>query len=308
MLKGILFALSKNEQARRFVTHFGPARRFARRFVAGETLDEAIAAVRVLNSRGLLATLDHLGENVTSEAEARASAGEILNMLDRIASAPVQSHVSLKITQMGLDLSPQLCQENVEHILRKAGSGGNFVRIDMEDSNYTERTLALFYRMRFIHPNVGIVIQSMLRRSESDIRKLVQIGAKVRLVKGAYLEPPDLAFPDKRDVDANYIKLTEMLLSDEARKQGGHPAIATHDPHIIAHVKEFAREHAIPPDAFEFQFLYGIRRDLQDSLVKEGYRVRIYVPYGDAWYPYFMRRLAERPANLYFILRHFFRS
>lgn len=308
MLKGILFALSHNARARRFLTRFGPARRLARRFVAGEAMDDAIAAVRALNSRGLLATLDHLGENVTSEAEARAAAGEILLLLDRIQTAGVQSHVSIKLTQMGLDVSPKLCRENVEQILKKARAANNFVRVDMEDSNYTERTLGLFYQLRFIYPNVGIVIQSMLRRSESDVQKLGQIGAKVRLVKGAYLEPPDVAFPAKRDVDANYVTLMETLLGDEARKRGGYPAIATHDSRIVAHARKFARNHAIPPDGYEFQFLYGIRRDLQDSLVMEGYRVRIYVPYGDAWYPYFMRRLAERPANAYFILRHFFRA
>ncbi|MGH8103766.1 MAG: proline dehydrogenase family protein [bacterium] len=307
MIKSILFALSGSARARRCVTRFGPARRFSRRFVAGETMDDAMAACRALNARGLLATLDHLGENVTTESEATACGGEILTLLDKICDAGVLSHVSIKLTQMGLAISPKLCEKQVEQILKKARSNGNFVRIDMEGSAYTEPTLQLFYRLRFLYPNVGTVIQSMLRRSESDAQKLVQLGAKVRLVKGAYLEPADIAFPRKRDVDANYIRLMEMLLSEDAIKRGGYPAIATHDPKMVRHAKRLAKDMNIPRDAFEFQMLYGIRRDLQDALVKEGFKVRVYVPYGDAWYPYFMRRLAERPANLFFILRQIFR-
>ena len=307
-MRAFFLWMSRSIRLRRLIMRIGFARRAALRFVAGETIDDAIAAIRTLNANGILATVDHLGENVATEADARRAAQSYVAMLDRIGKEGVKSHASLKLTQLGLDIGDEFCRENVACVVRKAKEVGTFIRIDMESSDYTDRTLAVFRSLRREFDNVGIVIQSYLYRSKDDIAALCQEGASVRLCKGAYNEPPDKAFPKKADVDANYVALTRKLLSDEARARGAYGAIATHDPKMIDAAKAYAAEHNVPRKQFEFQMLYGIRRDLQQQLAKEGYTMRVYVPYGAEWYPYFMRRLAERPANVWFILRNLFRG
>jgi len=307
-MRAFFLWMSRSIRLRRLIMRIGFARRAALRFVAGETIDDAIAAIRTLNANGILATVDHLGENVATEADARRAAQSYVAVLDRIGKEGVKSHASLKLTQLGLDIGDEFCRENVACVVRKAKEAGTFIRIDMESSDYTDRTLAVFRSLRREFDNVGIVIQSYLYRSKDDIAALCQEGASVRLCKGAYNEPPDKAFPKKADVDANYVALTRKLLSDEARARGAYGAIATHDPKMIDAAKAYAAEHNVPRKQFEFQMLYGIRRDLQQQLAKEGYTMRVYVPYGAEWYPYFMRRLAERPANVWFILRNLFRG
>ncbi len=307
-MRAVFLWMSGSPFLRRSISGLGFARRAALRFVAGETIDDAIAVIRALNAGGLLATVDHLGENVASEADARCAADDYLAVLDRIGKESVQSHASLKLTQLGLDIGIEFCRENVARLARKAKEVGTFIRIDMESSAYTARTLDVFYSLRQEFDNVGIVIQSYLYRSQDDIAALCAAGANVRLCKGAYNEPPDRAFPRKADVDANYVALAQMLMSDAVRARGTYAAIATHDPKMIDAAKAYAAEHRVPRDRFEFQMLYGIRRDLQQQLVKEGYTVRVYVPYGTEWYPYFMRRLAERPANVGFVLRNLLRG
>jgi len=288
----------------RSILKFGWAKRTARRFVAGETAEEALQVIRKLNDRGFLATLDHLGENVNSEVEARTAAEEYLKLLPKIAELGLQSHVSLKLTQMGLDIGMDLCRENVERIIAKAEELKNSVRIDIEGSEYTTRTFDLFAELRGKYKNVGAALQANLRRSEQDLKNLIELGANVRLTKGAYKEPPQIAYQKKREVDANYIKLMGMLLSPEARAKGAYAAIATHDERMIAQAKELAARNDISKEEFEFQMLLGIRGRLAERLANEGYRMRIYVSYGTEWYPYYMRRLAERPANLLFILKN----
>jgi len=309
MMRAMLLKLSQNHTMQSAFSRYRFAQRAARRFIAGERLEEAIAVVRELNAKNILATLDHLGENTTNEREAIAAADEYLKILDAIARTGVQSEISLKLTQMGLDISYELCLQNMRRIVERARQYQNFVCIDMESSAYTDRTLDLYERLRREgFDNVGPVIQAYLRRSERDIEKLIEWGARVRLCKGAYQEPPEIAFPKKRDVDANYLKLLEKLFSPRAQEQGVYPAIATHDEKIIRWALQYVRAHKIPTDRFEFQMLYGIRRDLQIHLAQAGYRVRVYVSYGTHWYPYFMRRLAERPANVLFVLRNLFRE
>jgi len=306
--KSLLLRLSRSAPLRDFIVGFSVARRMSRRFVAGETLEEAIEAIRSLNQRGILATIDHLGEDVTSQEEARQAVEEYLRALDGLAESGVDSGVSLKLTQMGLDIDQSFCQENVAQIVEKAKRHGIFVRIDIEGSPHTERTIQVYRALRQRYDNVGIAIQSYLYRSEDDVRQMIPQGLNVRLCKGAYDEPPDIAFPDKKDVDANLIKLMEMLLTEEARKAGCYPALATHDEKIINWCKEHVRKEGIGKEEFEFQMLYGIRPQLQEELADQGYRVRAYVPYGDSWYPYFMRRLAERPANLFFLLKNLLKA
>jgi proline dehydrogenase len=252
--------------------------------------------------------LDHLGENITSEIEARDATCEILDLLAAIEDHDTQSGVSVKLTQLGLDMSPALAAENLVRILDRAAQVDRFVRIDMESSDYIQITLDLFEELWSHYKNVGVVIQSYLYRSADDVARLVDLGASVRLVKGAYDEPPDLAYPDKADTDANFVRLMEQLFSEEAQANGAFPAIATHDTKLIDWTKDHARRQGIPQDRFEFQMLYGIRSGLQRQLAAEGYRVRAYVPYGEQWYPYFMRRLAERPANVLFLLRNLLRA
>ncbi len=308
LMRNFFLALSRSERLRQVMVRFGPARAMARRFVAGETLEEAVQAVQALNRDGLLATLDHLGENVTSEHEARDATTEILDLLDAIAAHDLGSGVSLKLTQLGMDLSPALAAENLERIVARAAEIGRFVRIDMESFEYVQPTLDLFAGLWPRYKNVGVVIQAYLYRSADDVARLVQMGASVRLVKGAYDEPPEVAYPDKADTDANYVRLLEQLFCDEARANGVFPAIATHDEQIIHWAVDHTRQQGIAPDRFEFQMLYGIRAGLQRSLAAGGYRVRAYVPYGAQWVPYFMRRLAERPANIVFVVRNLFRA
>jgi proline dehydrogenase len=305
LLRAGLHWLSERPSVFRFVRSNGFARKLAARFVAGETVEAAVTAVTALNALGTAATLDALGESVTDARLARAARDTYLATLDRIAQAGAQSHVSVKLTQVGIDIDEQLCVDNMRAIIARAQQHRSFVRIDMEGSAYTARTLRLFTE-RF-HPEfgetVGIVLQSYLRRTAGDVEEMIARRARVRLCKGAYQEPPDLAFPDKADVDANYVACMMQLL-----ERGNYPAIATHDEAILARAKAFTRERAIPVDRYEFQMLYGVRRDVQQTLRREGYRLRIYVPFGDQWYPYLMRRLAERPANVAFLLGNLMRE
>jgi proline dehydrogenase len=279
------------------------ARRLATRFVAGETLDQAIQVGRNLNSEGFSLTLDVLGESVSSSAEAAQARDAYLRTLSAIHENGIRGNVSLKLTQFGLDLSSVECLANVDQLVRQAAENDSFVRIDMESSEYTDRTLDIVRELHERHRAVGTVIQAYLYRSRKDVEDMCARGIRVRLCKGAYLEPPSVAFPKKSEVDANYIDLMKLLLDS-----GEYPAIATHDENMIAATKAYAAEKKLSRDAFEFQMLYGIRRDLQRKLVEEGYRLRLYVPFGSAWYPYYMRRLAERPANVFFIVRNLFRK
>jgi proline dehydrogenase len=298
MMRSAFLYLSRQQRIFKFVRGNGLARKFAQRFVAGETADEAIGAVAELNKKGITASLDLLGESVHNEAEARAAGKEYVDLIQRIAKRGVAANVSLKLTQMGFDLSEDLCVSIVQEILDVARANGSFVRLDMESSAYTQRTLDLFERR--LYPNypacVGVVLQSMMRRTADDVEQAIKLKARVRLCKGAYMEPATVAFPDKADVDANYSKCMGALL-----ERGNYAGIATHDEKIIRETISFAKEHNINSSRFEFQMLYGVRRDLQEKLVKDGWRVRVYVPFGTQWYPYLMRRLAERPANVAFI-------
>lgn len=297
MLREMLIRLSREPRLRDLTVHNRMVRAMALRFVAGEALPDAIAAVSSLNTRGMSGTLDHLGENVTTRDEAVAAADTYCQILREISRSGVNCNVSLKLTQFGLDLGDDFAYETTAHVIEQAAEVDSFVRIDMEGSEYTDRTLAIFYRLFERYKNVGVVIQSMLFRSDHDLERLIEVGARVRLVKGAYLEPETVAFQDKSDVDAGFVREMKMLLS-----RGVYPAIATHDPAMIDATLTFALQEGITRDRFEFQMLYGIRRDLQTQLAGDGYNVRIYVPYGTEWYPYLMRRMAERPANLMFFL------
>lgn len=301
--RDILLYLAKQGLARDLIMHFGLSRRAALRFVAGDDMASAMRTVSELNRQRVVATLDHLGENVASVDEARQAASSYLTLLDEIASNSVQSHISLKLTQMGLDIGEDYCQSLVAEILERATEHNNFARIDMESHEYTDRTLNVFRKLRARRSNVGIVIQSCLYRSARDVEELIPLGANIRLCKGAYKEPDSVAYPRKMDVDRNFVALMERLLSADARSEGAYVAIATHDTKMIARAKEYVKENRVPLDAFEFQMLYGVRRDWQRQLAAEGYRMRVYVPYGTEWYPYCMRRLAERPANTMFMIQ-----
>lgn len=307
ILRDALLAMSTNSQVNRAVVGFPLSRRVTRRFVAGETLEEAVQVIRNLNGQNLQVTLDVLGESVKQEREARAAKDEYLSALEAIASNRVTSHVSVKLTQMGLDIDPNLALDNVRQIVGKAKSIGSFTRIDMEDAGRTQYTLSIFKTLREEFDNIGVVIQSYLYRSEADMHALLAMGANVRLCKGAYKEAPSVAFPNKKDVDANYLKLAKIYLDANGDHQGAFLALATHDEKIVGWAKDYISARGISNDRFEFQMLYGIRSDLQRRLASEGYRVRVYVPYGSHWYPYFMRRLAERPANVVFLLSNLFR-
>ncbi len=297
MLKDTLLYLAQNQQLRDFITHNKATRSVSRRFVAGEQLDEAVQATRVLNQRGIQVALDHLGENVSDEKEARAAAQDYINALEDIKKTGVDANISIKLTALGLDISQELCERNVRSILELAQGYGIFVCIDMEGSAYTEQTIDITRRMHQQFEHVGTVIQSYLYRSRKDVEQLIAQGIRMRLVKGAYKEPKTVAIQSKSEVDHNYVQLMMVLLA-----RGNFPAIASHDEAIIDATCKYARDHGISRDAFEFQLLYGIRRDLQEKLVRQGYHVRVYVPYGSQWYPYLMRRLAERPANLIFVM------
>lgn len=280
------------------------------RFVAGETADEAIAAIKTLNAKGINATVDLLGESVTSEADAERAVEGYGLILDKIAASEARANVSLKLTQFGLDISQAVCERNVRRVVEKAAATHNFVRIDMEGTPHTDRTLAVFRALRQDFENVGLVLQSYLYRTEKDLRELTAAGVRLRLCKGAYNEPPDKAFPKKADTDANYIALMKLMLdrahtispAGENGRRPPLPALATHDEKMIAATLAYAQTKNVPRDQFEFQMLYGIRRERQEELAALGYAVRVYVPYGTEWYPYFMRRLAERPANVWFFL------
>ena len=278
------------------------AQRFAARFVAGSNLEQALAVCRELNSGAITVTLDVLGESISSLEEAAGARDAYLRTISAIHENRVQGNVSLKLSQFGIDLSGEVCRENVGQLVERAAGLNGFVRIDMESSEYVDRTLDLVCHLHEKYRAVGTVIQAYLYRSKKDIEMLNARGIRVRLCKGAYLEPSTVAFPQKAQVDANYIELMQLLLD-----KGDYPAIATHDEKMIEATKAYAESRKVSRDAFEFQMLYGIRRDLQHQLAKEGFRVRVYVPYGRAWYPYYMRRLAERPANVLFILRNMFR-
>jgi proline dehydrogenase len=303
MIRSTLLKLSESKAFARWVTSNSATRRMSHRFVAGETLDEALQAARVCNAAGMFATLDYLGENVATTADAQKARDAYLQIFDRIAEEKLSANVSCKLTQLGLDLSVEFCEGLVLSIAERAAAYDSFLRVDMESSVYTQRTVELVKRVRSQTPTVGTVIQSYLYRSESDVQDLLSYGCRIRLCKGAYKESSDVAFPAKKDVDDNYVKLVKLLLPS-----GFYHGIATHDPHMIAETIRCAAESKISKDDFEFQMLYGVRVDLQRRLVRDGYRVRVYIPYGQDWFPYFMRRLAERPANLAFFVRNFLRS
>jgi proline dehydrogenase len=307
LLRDVFLAMSTNSLVHKAVVGFTLSRRVTRRFVAGEKLEEAIQAIRKLNQQNLQVTLDVLGESVTQESEARAAKDEYLRALNAIAAGKVNSHVSVKLTQMGLALDPDLALDNVRQIVGKAKEIGSFTRIDMEDATRTQATLNIYKTLREEFDNLGVVIQAYLYRSEADMRALLEMGANVRLCKGAYKESPTVAFPSKRDVDANYVKLAEAYLGGNGHHDGAFLALATHDEKIIGWAEDYAKAHGIAKGRFEFQMLYGIRNDLQRKLAAEGYTMRVYVPYGSHWYPYFMRRLAERPANVVFLVSNLFR-
>jgi proline dehydrogenase len=319
MLRSFLIYLSKASWAQRLVTGWKFAWKAASRFVAGNTIQDAISAVKELNAKGINVTLDHLGESTSTREEATRAADEVIELLDQIQASDVRANVSVKLTQIGLALDESMCSQNLERILTHAKKYNNFVRIDMEDTPYTDQTIALLRQMRQKgFEKVGLVVQSYLYRTEKDTRDLLAEGVRFRLVKGAYKEPAELAFPKKANVDANFDLLTQIMI-DASLANGAPtlsadgrippvPALGTHDPNRIEFGKNYAAKVNLPKQALEFQMLYGIRRDLQEACVKDGYPVRVYVPYGTHWYPYFVRRLAERPANVWFFISNFFRK
>jgi proline dehydrogenase len=302
MLKTSLLRLSESQTAKKVITRAPISRSFAMRFVAGDTLDDALRAARALNDAGLTVSLDFLGESVESREEATEAADMAVRIIEAIVRDGLNANLSIKPTQLGLDINEAFCRENIERVLGRArelgdGQGEIFVRLDMESSAYTERTVALVEELWADgYQNVGTVLQSMLRRTHDDLERMLALGARVRLVKGAYQEPESVAYPDKADTDRAYVEQMKQLL-----ESGTYPAIATHDETIIDAARRFVWERGIAKDSFEFQMLYGVRRDLQTRLREEGYNVRVYVPFGDSWYPYLMRRLAERPANVIFM-------
>jgi proline dehydrogenase len=298
--KSAFHSLARSGTLKHFASRYGMRERgFARRFIAGETLDEAIAAARAVEAGGLAFTLDYLGESVSSLEEAEAATREYGAMIDRIVGSGIGRNISLKLTQLGLDLDRGRCLDNLREIVGSASAHDFFVRIDMENSPYVEVTLAIFEGLwREGLRNVGVVLQSALHRSEQDLERVLALGARVRLVKGAYKEPADVAWQRKAEVDAAFLRMTRRLLD-----AGTFPALATHDPAMIEATRQYATERGIPPSRYEFQMLYGIRRDLQAALKAQGCGVRVYIPFGREWFPYFMRRLGERPANVGFVLR-----
>ena len=299
--RNALLYLSRQEGLKDFVTRFRPFKKLTTRFVAGENIEEAIAAIREINAHGPTASFDHLNEGVSRPEETQEEVREYLNILARIDETGIRSNVSIKLTQFGLDIDPELAYKNARAVVEDAARRSNFVRVDMEGSNVTQLTIDIFKRLRaeFGLNDVGIVMQSYLRRTVDDVTELLKIPARIRICKGAYNEGPEVAFPDKKDTDDNYVRIMKMLLSS-----GVYHGIATHDPKMINATVDFAQREGIGKDSFEFQMLYGIRRDLQEQLSRDGFRMRVYVPYGKHWYPYFMRRLAERPANIWFVLKN----
>ena len=304
--KALFFALSRSTALKRLASKYGMAtpESFARRFIAGETVEEAIHDARVLQSRGMLLTLDYLGESVRTTDEATAATREYVRLIDVIVASGIERNISLKLTQLGVDVDRATCVDNLRRILDPAGRHGFFVRIDMENSPYTDVTMEVFETLwQQEHRNIGVALQAALHRTEKDVRRMIELGARVRLVKGAYKEPPAVAIQPKAEVDTAFIRLMKLLLDE-----GTYPAIATHDEALIATTCEYAAARNVTRDRFEFQMLYGIRRDLQARLVADGHRMRIYLPFGRQWFPYFMRRLGERPANVGFVLRALLRE
>jgi len=297
-LESILLFLSKSKFLERIITNSSIAKKAASLFVSGERIEDAINAARRANEIGITATIDHLGESVENDILARKFTDVYIAVLDQIAESGVDSNISVKLTQLGLGIDFDLCHQNFQRIVERARQLNNFVRIDMEDSPYTQKTLDIFKAIRKDYSNVGIVLQAYLYRTEKDILEVIENGHGLRICKGAYTEPKEIAFQKKDQVDKNFIHLLEMLLSEKARKNGVYVGIATHDDKIIEWTKDFAKRNGIGKNEFEFQMLFGIRKDLQVELVKEGYRMRAYIPFGTYWYPYYVRRLAERPANI----------
>ena len=303
--RSALLYLARKEGLKDFATHFRSFKKLTTRFIAGETIEEVISYIRVINAEGCTASFDHLNEAVANPDEAEQEVLEYLRILARIEETGIDSNVSIKLTQFGLGFDPELAYRNARRVVEDAHRRGNFVRVDMEDSAVTQTTIDIFKRLRaeFGLNDVGIVLQSYLHRTLGDAQELVKLPARIRICKGAYNEPPEVAFPDKKDVDDNYVRVMQLLLSS-----GVYHGIATHDPKMIDATISFATREGIGKDKFEFQMLYGIRRDLQRQLAHDGYNVRIYVPYGKHWYPYFMRRLAERPANIWFVMKNLFKG
>jgi proline dehydrogenase len=301
LTRSALLYLARQEKLKDFAARFSLFRNLTTRFIAGDTIDEAVKAIRDLNAHGCSASFDHLNESVASAAETEAEVQEYLDVLEQIDQTGINSNVSIKLTQFGLEIDPELAYRNARRVVEDAARRGNFVRVDMEGSNVTQATIDIFKRLRaeFGLNDVGIVLQSYLRRTFDDAQELLKIPARIRICKGAYNEPPEVAFPDKKDVDENYVRVMKLLLSS-----GTYHGIATHDPNMINATIRYARDEGIGKDAFEFQMLYGIRRNLQEQLARDGYNMRVYVPYGKHWYPYFMRRLAERPANIWFVMKN----
>jgi proline dehydrogenase len=319
MLRSFLIYLSKASWAQKLVTNWKFAWKTASRFVAGTQVGDAVRAIRELNAKGINVTVDHLGEHTSRPEEASDATQAILKTLEELDRAGVRANISIKLTQIGLGLDDNLCSQNLERILGLARKYGNFVRIDMEDTPYTDRTIEIYQQMRQKrYKNLGLVLQSYLYRTEADARRLLEEKTPIRLVKGAYKEPPDRAFPKKADVDANFDLLAKIMIdaslaakSPKVSPDGCIPpmsALGTHDPNRIAFAKQYVEKVGLPKEAIEFQMLYGIRRDLQEQLTNEGFPVRVYVPFGTHWYPYFMRRLAERPANIGFFISNFFKG
>ena len=302
-LRSLLLYLSRRKRLRRWMETSPLAERLTERFIAGLTLDDGLSVCERLEREGILVSMDRLGESVTSPAEAEASRDGYLEILHRIAASGFDASISIKLTQFGLDLSESACRANVERLVSEAARLGKTVEIDMESSEYTDRTLDIACAMHEAHGNIRAVVQAYLRRSAEDIERMCELRVPVRLCKGAYKEPATVAFASKREVDESYVRLMQVLLD-----RGAYPGLATHDQRIIEEAHRFARERGIPPDRYEFQMLYGIRRDLARRFAAGGYRIRLYVPFGEAWYPYFMRRLAERPANLLFLMRNMFQG
>src|SRR5688572_20912338 len=303
--RSALIWLSGQEGLKDFATRFSFFKKLTTRFVAGETIDEVIPYIREINAENCTASFDHLNESVDNADEANKEVEEYLQILQQIEATGIRSNVSIKLTQFGLELDQELAYQNARRVVVDAHQRGNFVRVDMEGSNVTQATIDIFKRLRseFELNDVGIVLQSYLRRTYDDAKELVKLPARIRICKGAYSEPPEVAFPDKKDVDDNYVKVMRLLLSS-----GVYHGIATHDPKMIDATIDFATREGIGKEKFEFQMLYGIRRDLQRQLARDGYNMRVYVPYGKHWYPYFMRRLAERPANIWFVMKNMFKG
>src|SRR5271154_4289565 len=302
MLRATLLKLSESKGFANWVTTNSTTRRMSHRFVAGETLEEALAAAKECNRAGMMVSLDYLGENVATTADAQRARDAYLEIFDRIVKEELQANVSCKLTQMGLDLSVEFCEGLVLSVVERASANDSFLRVDMEGSVYTQRSVKLVKRVRARNPAIGTVVQTSLYRTEANVRDLLAYGCRIRLCKGAYAESAEVAYPKKSDVDANYVRLMQTLLPS-----GFYHGIATHDPRMISATIRFAATKQITKDDFEFQMLYGVRTDLQKQLIRDGYRVRIYIPFGRDWFPYFMRRLAERPANVAFLLRNLFR-